>query len=150
MECEDQVSRYLLSQRPPDTTAIRVSHYKTVKERWGNVSEEFIIKSVYTKNDLEHAFLLMRCPKGGDVRTFLTSLTYKREELAAAGVTISDKDYERTVLGGFPEELAKYAAHLLGSARLNDPHRDAVVDANTLIGHMCEEAERMKNRRTGS
>jgi hypothetical protein len=90
----------------------------------------------------------MRCPKGGDVRTFLTSLTYKRKELAAAGVTISDKDYERTILRGFPEELAKYAAHLLGSAHLNDPN--AVVDTNTLIGHICEEVERMKNRRTGS
>jgi hypothetical protein len=147
-EYEDQVARYLLSQRLPDTTAMRVSHYRTVKERWEKVTEEFIAKGVYAKNDLEHAFLLMRCPKGGDIRTFLTSLTYKREELAAAGVTISDKDYERTILRGIPEELAKYAAHLLGSARLNDPN--AVVNTNTLIGHICEEAEWMKNHRTGS
>ena len=147
-ECDDQVACYLLSQRLPGTTAIRVSHYKTVKERWEKVSEEFITKNVYAKNDLEHAFLLMRCPKGGDVWTFLTSLTYKREELAAAGVTITDKDYEHIVLRSFPEELAKYAAHLLGSAHLNDPN--SVIDTNTRISHICEEAERMKNRRTGS
>ena len=103
---------------------------------------------MYAKNDLEHAFLLMHCPKGGDVWTFLTSLTYKCEELAAAGVTITDKDYEHIVLRGFPEELAKYAAHLLGSAHLNDPN--SVIDTNTRISHICEEAERMKNCRTGS
>ena len=145
---EDQIARYLLSQRLPDTTTMQVSHFKTVKERWEKVTEEFTAKSVYAKNDLEHVFLLMRCPKGGDVRVFLTSLTYKREELAAAGVTISDKDYERTVLKGIPDELARYAAHLLGSARLTDPN--AVVDTNMLIGHICEEAERIKNHRTGS
>jgi hypothetical protein len=44
--------------------------------------------------------------------------------------------------------LAKYAAHLLGSAHLND--LNAVVDTNTPIGYICEEAERMKDRRTGS
>jgi len=143
---EDLIARYLLSQRLPDTTAIRVSGYSTVKERWEKVSEEFSAKSAYAQNDLEHAFLQMRCPKGGDVRAFLTSLTYKREELAAARVTISTKDYERTVLRGIPEELAKFAAHLLSSARLI--HGTASIDTDTLINHICEEAERLKNRRT--
>ncbi|KAH9057701.1 hypothetical protein EDB87DRAFT_1686022 [Lactarius vividus] len=54
----------------------------------------------------------------GDVRAFLTSVRYKREELAAAGVTISHRDYQRTVLRGIPEELARFAANLLSAARL--------------------------------
>jgi len=98
---------------------------------------------VYAQNDLEHAFLQMCCPRGGDVWAFLTNLTYKRKELAAASVTISTKDYERTVLRGIPENLAKFAAHLLSSARLI--HGTASIDTNTLISHICEEAERMKN-----
>jgi hypothetical protein len=40
----------------------------------------------------------MRCPKGGDVCTFLTNLKTKRNELVAVGVAIADKDYQRTVL----------------------------------------------------
>ena len=143
---EDLITCYLPSQRLPDTTAIRVSGCNTVKERWEKVSEEFSAKSVYAQNDLEHAFLQMRCPRGGDIWEFLTNLTYKRKELAAAGVTISTKDYERTVLRGIPEDLAKFAAHLLSSAHLI--HGTTSIDTDTLISHICEEAERMKNRRT--
>ena len=83
---KDQIACYLLSQCLPDTTAMQVSHFKTVKEHWEKVTKEFMAKSTYAKNDLEHAFLLMRCPKGGDVQAFLTSLTYKHKELAAARV----------------------------------------------------------------
>ena len=84
--------------------------------------------------------------KGADVRTFPTGLTYKREELAVAGITVSAKDYERTVLRGIPEELAKFAAHLLSSARL--VHKVESIDTDMLISHICEEADRMKNRHT--
>jgi len=81
-----------------------------------------------------------------DIQTFLTSLTYKREELAAAGIAVSAKEYERTVLRGIPEELAKFTAHLLSSARL--AHKVQTIDIDALIGHICEEADRMKNRHT--
>ena len=145
---KDQITCYLLSQCLPDTTAMQVSHFKTVKECWEKVTEEFTAKSMYVKNDLEHTFLLMRCPKGGDVQAFLTSLTYKHKELVAAGVTISNKDYEHTVLKGIPDELARYAAHLLGSARLTN--LNTIVDTNMLIGYICKEAECIKNCHTGS
>ena len=44
--------------------------------------------------------------------------------------------------------MARYAAHLLGSAHLTNPN--AIVDTNTLIGHICKKAECIKNRHTGS
>ena len=89
----------------------------------------------------------MRCPKGGNVRTFLTSVRNKREELASVGVTITHRDYQRTVLKGIPEELAKFAAQLLTSARVN--HSPA-VDTDTLINAICEESDRVKNRHGSS
>ena len=140
------MSRFLLSCSLPDTTAIRLSHCNTAKERWDKVHEEFTAKSVDAQNNLLHKFSEMRCAKGTYVRTFPTGLTYKQEELAAAGITVSAKDYERTVLRGIPEELAKFAAHLLSSARL--VHKVESIDTDTLISHICEEADRMKNRRT--
>ena len=84
----------------------------------------------------------MHCPKGGNVRTFLTSVRNKREELASVGVTITHWDYQRTVLKGIPEELAEFAAQLLTSARVN--HSPA-VDTDTLINAICEESNRVKN-----
>src|SRR6266702_2850332 len=76
---------------------------------------------------------------------FLGSLRYKREELAAAGVHITNKEYQRTVLKGIPEELARFASGLLSSARL--VHRASSIDTETLIDHICEEADRLRNRR---
>ena len=144
---EDLVARYLLSQRLPDSTAVRMGPYPTAKARWDRVHDEFTAKSVYAQNDLESTFHEMRCAKGGDVRAFLTSLRYKREELAAAGVSITPKDYQRTVLKGIPEELARFASGILSSARL---FSTTAVDTETLIDHVCEEADRLKNRRAKS
>ena len=88
----------------------------------------------------------MHFPRGGDIQAFLTNLMYKRKELAAAGITISTKDYECTILRGIPEDLAKFAAHLLSSARLI--HSTTSIDTDTLISHICKEVECMKNRCT--
>ena len=145
---DDQVARYLLSQRLPDSTAVRMGPYSTAKARWDRVSTEFTAKSVYAQNDLESAFYEMRCQKGEDVRVFLTNLWYKREELAAAGVLITDRDYQRTVLRGITEELARFASAILSSARIFGS--SSTVDTETLIDHICEEADRLKNRRAKS
>ena len=89
----------------------------------------------------------MTCPKGkgGNVWTFLMDLRYKREVLAAAGVHITDKEYQHTLFRGIPDELARFASQLLSATRL--VHDASTVDTDTLIGYICEEAERLKNRR---
>jgi hypothetical protein len=97
-DSEDQIAGYLLIQQLPDLTAMEASQLTTAKERWEMVQKEYTAKSKYVRNDLEQAFLEMCCPKGGEVRAFLASLRTKRNELAAAGVVIADKDYQRTVL----------------------------------------------------
>jgi hypothetical protein len=87
------VARYLLSQRLPDTTTVRLSHFDTTAALWSKVVDEYQAKSVYAQDDLESTFFDMRCSKGGDVRAFLTSLRYKQEELAAAGpITSADSE----------------------------------------------------------
>ena len=142
---EDQIAGYLLIQRLPDLTAMEASQLDTAKERWEMVKREYTAKSEYARNDLEQQFLEMRCPKGGDVRAFLANLKTKRNELTAVGVTIADKDYQRTVLRGIPDELARFASQLLTSARL--AHNSSAVNVNELTQAICEEADRLKIRR---
>ena len=137
------VARYLFFQRLPDSTMIYLSTLSNAKQCWARVNAEYTAKSVYAQNDLEQAFSEMRCPKDGDVRTFLTSVRYKREELAAAGVTITTNDYQRTVLRGIPEKLAQFASQVMTAARITNN----VLDTDALIDLVCEEAERVKNRR---
>jgi hypothetical protein len=83
----DLAARYLLSQRLPNSIAVRLQSLTTAKGRWERLTSEFTAQSMYAQNDLEQAFFEIRCPKGGDICTFLTTLRCMQEELAAAGVT---------------------------------------------------------------
>jgi len=94
----DMAAHYLLSQRLPDSIAVRLQSLTTAKGRWEHLTSEFTAQSMYAQNDLEQAFFDMRCPKGGDIHTFLTALHCKKEELAAARVHITQKEYQSTVL----------------------------------------------------
>ena len=143
---EDLAARYLLSQRLPDSVAIRLHSLPTAKARWDHLVIEFTAQSVYAQNDLEEAFFSMACAKGEDVRVFLTSLRYKREELAAAGVRITQREYQRTILKSLPDELAEFAAQLLSFVQ----HSGHTLDTDTLINSVIEESECLKNRCTHS
>lgn len=142
-EHEDLIACYLLSQCLPDMTVLRLSQYQTAQVHWSRVDDEYATKSTCAQNRLEQAFSEMRCPKGGDVQAFLSSVRCKREELAAAGVQITNKDFLRTVLRGIKEEpeLKNFASQLLSAAM-----PDSAIDTNTLIDHIYEEAERLKTR----
>ncbi len=139
----DQVAQYLLSQQLPDSTVVRMGPYSTAALCWEQVTNEFTAKSVFAQNNLETAFYDMRCLRGGDVRVFLRGVRFKREELTAARVYITNKDYQWMVLRGIPEELARFASTVLSSARL--VHHVTTVDTETLIEHICEEADRIKS-----
>jgi transposase InsO family protein len=145
-EYSDSVAGYLLSQRLPDTTVMRLSSCNTTKKKWDLVTSEYQAKSHFAQADLHQSFMDMRCAKGGDVREFLASLCYKREELAAAGVPVSDKEYERTILRGIPTDLATFASQILSSVLVIQSAAPINIDA--LINLINEEAERLKSRRT--
>ena len=121
---------------------LEVRHYKTAKERWDIIKLEFMAKSAYTRNALHQSFMEMRCPKGGNVRAFLTSLKTQHNKLLAAGVTVNNEDFERIVLDGIPDALGTYASQLLTSARLNGN----TLAMKDIIYALSEEADRTRNR----
>ena len=88
-EFKDLATRYLLSQRLPNSIAIQLQSLTTMKAWWDRLVFKFTAQSVYVQNDLEEAFFNMACTKGEDIRVFLTALCYKREELAAMGIWIT-------------------------------------------------------------
>ncbi|KAF8489659.1 hypothetical protein F5888DRAFT_1870139 [Russula emetica] len=133
-EYEDSVASYLLSQRLPDSAVMRLSSCSSAQEQWEMVTKEYQAKSAYAQADLHQSFLEMHCAKGGD-----------REELAAAGVHVTEKEYERTILRGIPSELATFASHILSSALI--VQSTAPINIDALINQICEEADRLKSRR---
>ena len=144
---EDVIAQCLLSQCLPIKTAMDMDEFPTAEEQWNTITACFTTKSVYTKADLHQAFLNMRCPKGGDVREYLTSLKMKRHELKAANVGVTDIKYERTILKGIPDTLAAYAAQSLSTLRLAVKYTGKPIDMSDVIDSVCEEADRIKQRR---
>ena len=86
----------------------------------------------------------MHCIKGGDIKEFLGNLCYKKEELVAAGVHITDKEYKHTILQGIPSELATFTSHILSSALL--VHGAKSVSIEALINQICEEADQLRTQ----
>jgi hypothetical protein len=141
---EDMAACYLLSQHLPNSIAVRLQSLTTAKGCWEHLTSEFTVQSMYAQNDLEQAFFEMRCLKGGDICTFLTALHCKKEKLAAAGVHITQKEYQCTILKSLPDEFAKFAALLLSNTWISNQ----VIGTETLISNICEESEWLKNCHT--
>ena len=74
-EREDAMASYLLSQRLPNTTVMRMANCATAQDQWELVTKEFQAKSKYAQANLHQSFLDMHCVKGGDVREFLGNLS---------------------------------------------------------------------------
>src|SRR6266702_7625579 len=142
---EETVTKYLLSQRLPDSTAVHLKSLISAKERWDKVKTEFSVKSQYAETDLLTAFSEMRCPRGGDVRTFLGQMRVKREELAAVGVTMTKKEYHSAIIKAIPDEMSKFASGLLTATRVLSPTTS--IDPDILIDHISEEADHLAAHR---
>ena len=143
-EREDEIAQCLLGQRLPDEISMDMEAYPTVKEQWDALTLIAMPKSAHARAHMHQSFLDMRCPKGGDVREFLTSLKKRRHELKAAGVTVTEPEYERTVLNGITEPLTSYASLTMSSLRLACKLTREPFDMTDVIDTLCEEADRLK------
>jgi hypothetical protein len=114
---EEVVTRYLLSQRLPNSTAVHLKTITSIKERWDKVKAKFSVKSQYVETDLLTAFNEMCCPRGGNVHAFLGSMHVKCEELAAVGVTMGEKEYRSAIIKSIPDEMSKFTSGPLTAAR---------------------------------
>ena len=136
---DEVMACYLLSQRLPDLTAICLKGLTSAKECWDKVKAEFSVKSQYAEPDMLTSFLEMHCPHGGNVRSFLRLMHVKCEELAAVGVTMSDKEYQSAIIKSLLEEMSKFASGLLTAACVLTPSTS--IDPNILIDHISKEAD---------
>ena len=84
-------------------------------------------------------------PDRSNGRTFLDGLRVKREELASAGVEISEDDYRSTVINFHPFFLVNFASSQFATARMFA--KDKTIASNTLFSLMSEEYELQKNQR---
>jgi len=112
---------------------------------WNEIACEYTEKGAYAQTDLQTKFLGSQCPVDGDVHQFLDDLRTKRDELAAVGVQIEEKDYRSTIIQSLPKYLASFASGQLATARLYSPMQTIDPDIISLI---IEESERCGRKET--
>jgi hypothetical protein len=108
------------------------------------IKKKFIAKSEYAKADLYQSFLDMKCPKGGDICKFLNDLSTKHHELKAISITVTDIDYQRTILRSMPAYISAYASNMLTTLTIMSEVTRKPVDMEKLLSNISDEADRMK------
>ena len=118
--------------------------FNTTKECWDYIKKCFLAKSEHAKADLYQAFINMKCPRNSKVWEFLNEMSTKRHELEVIGVTISNIDYQHTILYSLPDHLSAYASNTLTTLSLTSKITGNPVDMEKLISNISDEADHMK------
>ena len=113
---------------------------------WNEIVCEYTEKGAYTQTDLQTKFLGLQCPVDGDVCQFLDDLRMKRDELAAVGVQIEEKDYRSTIIQSLLKYLASFASGQLATTHLYSLMQ--TIDPDILISLIIEESERRNRKET--
>jgi len=142
----ENMAKHLLTQRIPDSTALRVRSVDVVEAMWNEIVREYTEKEAYTQTNLRMKFLGSQCPVDGDVHQFLNDLCTKRDELAAVSVQIEEKDYRSTIIQSLPRYLASFASRQLATACLYSPTQ--TIDPDILISLIIEESEHHGRKET--
>src|SRR5271169_1863836 len=145
-EKDERSAKSLLNQKIPDSTLMRIRSKTSVEERWKAIEKEYTEKGAYAQTELRQKFLESKCLDKANVREFLDSLRVKREELAAVGVDIEEKDYRSTILSSLPIALANFASAQLAAARMYSVTK--TLDPDILISLIGEEYDRQKMQRS--
>ncbi|THH14813.1 hypothetical protein EW146_g5572 [Bondarzewia mesenterica] len=144
-EKDERTAQYLLVQRIPDSTVVRIRKLSEVTDQWAAIISEYTLKGAYAQTEMRRTFMEMRCDANGDVQNFLDDLRTKREELAACGVEIDTKDYRSTIIASIPDKLSDFASSLIASAQLFNPITE--LDPDVIIRQISDEYECRKAKK---
>ena len=143
-EKDERLAKFLLTQKFPDSTLMRIHSKMTVKQWWDAIVYQYNKKGMFAQTEMCAKFLDLKCPEKGDVCEFLDSLRTKREELASMGVEIDEKDYCSTIISSLPYWLANFAPNQVAVAKLYAPTKTIAPDA--LISLITEEVDRQRSQ----
>ena len=143
---KDQIADYLLDQRIPKKITLDIMAFKMTKEHWDYIKKHFLAKSEHAKADLYQVFIGMKCPKNSEVWEFLNKMSTKRHKLEAIGVTVSNINYQHTILHSLPDHLSAYVSNTLMTLSLTSKITGNPIDMDKLLSNISDEADCAKLR----
>ena len=103
-EREDAVVKQCIAASIPDEAFKRIKEDMSAKDVWDDLNTQFEDKSRVIRDNLEKSLEDEQCGEKEDVRTYFSRMAFLREQLVAAGGSITDDNYARILLGSLPEE----------------------------------------------
>jgi len=140
----ERMAKYMLTQRLPDSTVVRIQKCKNVAEQWSANVKEYTEKGESAQTEMRRDFMETKCGASVDVRQFLSDLRTRKEEIIACGVNVDNDDYRVTIIRAIPKDLADFASSTLSAARLINPTKP--VNPDNLITQISEEYDRRRAR----
>jgi hypothetical protein len=101
---EDAVVKQCIAASIPDEAFKRIKEDMSAKDVWDNLDTQFEDKSRIIREKLEKSLKDQQCEEKEDVRTYFALMTSLREQLVAAGGSITDDKYARILLSSLPGE----------------------------------------------
>lgn len=102
-ERDDASVKHYIASSIPNSVFILVKGGTRAKDVWHNLSTQFEGQSRALRGKLKRKLCMERCSDNGDVRTHFSKLASLREQLDAAGGSVSDKEYAYILLNSLPE-----------------------------------------------
>src|SRR5882762_10099731 len=69
-----RMAKYMLTERLPDSTVVRIQRCKTVAEQWSAIVKEYTEKGESAQTEMRCDFMETKCGAGVDVWQFLNDL----------------------------------------------------------------------------
>ena len=135
---------YLLDQHIPKKIALDIMGFRITKECWDYIKKCFLAKSKHAKANLYQVFINIKCPRNNDVWEFLNEMSTKHHKLEVIGVTISNINYQCTILCSLPNHLLAYMANTLTMLSLTSEVTGNPINMDKLLINISNKADHVK------
>ena len=117
--CTAEVTiKHYIASMVPDSVFNQIKTKKSAKGIWDALSAIFQERSLMVAIDLQQKLQSVKCGDSEDVCTYFEKLANTRERLASMGVSISDTEYNNTLIGSLPTVYDPTISSITTAAKL--------------------------------
>src|SRR5712672_1931219 len=116
---DNGIVKRLIGASVPNTIFLQIKSKTNVKEVWDALKALYETRSELAVVQLTNRFQSTKCGEDDNVRTHYELLADLREQLAAMGKTITDREYAGTLMGSLPPSYESVLSTISSSCFIN-------------------------------
>jgi hypothetical protein len=146
LEDDDEVVKHLIMHSIPDDFFNRIKDGQNAREWWDNLKKICEWRSRTLLINLGRKLQNIRCGEDDDVRAHFAKLANLREQLAAMGEIIADRQYANILLASLPPCYDMQVCAITTNA--DNSGKD--IDPTNIIKHISDDYDKCMLRETKS